>query len=66
MGKATRENLEMLHAALHEKSGDEVALSWLAERSGYAEKTLQTYVAKNMVAPHVVRSSTTTSQVLLA
>lgn len=64
MTRATRENLETLHAALHEKSGQEVTLAWLAERSGYAEKTLQTYVTKNMLAPHVLRSSKTTCHVL--
>ena len=64
MMRATRENLETLHEALHEKSGQEVSLAWLAERSGYAEKTLHTYVAKNMLAPHVVRSSKTTCHVL--
>jgi hypothetical protein len=62
--RATRENLETLHAALHEKSGQKVTLAWLAERSGYAEKTLQTYVTKNMLAPHVLRSSKTTCHVL--
>lgn len=64
MTRATRENLETLHAALHEKSGQKVTLAWLAERSGYAEKTLQTYVTKNMLAPHVLRSSKTTCHVL--
>jgi hypothetical protein len=60
MATAARENLEHRHAALHEKWGQEAALAWLAANSGYTEKTLQTYVTKNMVAPHVVRSSTTT------
>lgn len=64
MTRATRENLERLHAALHEKAGQEVTLAWLAERSGYAEKTLQTYVTKNMLAPYVLRSSRTTCHVL--
>lgn len=64
MTRATAENLEALHAALHEKSGEEVALAWLAERSGYSEGTLRTYITKNMLAPHVLRSSKTTCRVL--
>lgn len=66
MKQATRERQEALHAALHEKKGEKVTLAWLAQQSGYSEKTLHTYVTKNMLAPHVLMSAKSTCHVLPA
>lgn len=64
MTTSRQDKLRALHEALHDKSGHEVALSWLAEKSGYSASTLRTYLAKNMLAPHVLNTSQTTCRVL--
>lgn len=64
MTTSRQDRLKALHEALHDKSGQETTLAWLAERSGYSASTLRTYLTKNMLAPHVVVSSKETCRVL--
>lgn len=64
MTTSRQDRLKALHEALHEKSGQEVPLAWLAQRSGYSASTLRTYLSKNMLAPHVLISAKETCRVL--
>lgn len=48
------EKIVSLHLALVEARGTEIAYATLAEKTGYTEKTLRTYVGKNKLAPDVV------------
>ena len=38
------DKIKALHAALYEKAGRDVAVSWLAQRSGYGEGTLGSFL----------------------